>query len=62
MAIKYLSNLKIENEIDGSVTHLFDVDGVIFGVVVSGDAKQVVDKDYATSNAYQVADFPLPVS
>ncbi|EPK7527560.1 hypothetical protein [Klebsiella quasipneumoniae] len=60
MAIKYLSNLKIENEIDGSVTHLFDVDGVIFGVVISGEAKHVVDKDYAVSNAYQVADFPLP--
>lgn len=62
MAIKYLSNLKIENEIDGSVTHLFDVDGVIFGVVVSGSTRQVVDNDYAASNAWQVADFPLPVS
>jgi hypothetical protein len=60
MAITYLSNLKIENEIDGSVTHLFDVNGVIYGVVDSGGQQYVVDSDYAPTSDYSVSDLPLP--
>ena len=60
MAIKYLSNLKIENEIDGSVTHLFDVNGVTYGIVIKGDQMMVVDSDYSPSSDYSVSDFPPP--
>lgn len=60
MAIERLDHLKIENEIDGSMTHLFDVDGAMYGVVVTNGKKQLVDRDYLNSSDFPIDFFTVP--